>query len=167
MENDETTINLAIENLTTILPLLAKNFSRAIRSKTDFTPGVLHTLGALSHHGKLTMSGIGCHLSVPKSHVTALVDRLITDNLVERLYDPHDRRIIYIQLTEKGAEKFKAVKRLIAEELGQKLQLLDKEQLQTLLDSSQRVKDILVGIMIEQHKVEQQSCSGSSSCKDE
>lgn len=162
MENDRTSINQVVENLMMILPLIAKNFSRIIRNQTNFTPGVLFTLGALSHHDKLTMSGISNHLSVPKSHVTALVDRLIAEELVERLNDPNDRRIIYIQITEKGRAKFKEVKVLMNNELGKKLLSLNEEQLQLLLDSSGQVKDILLEIFREQ-----QACSGLPCCKNE
>ncbi|NVN93996.1 MAG: MarR family transcriptional regulator [Bacteroidetes bacterium] len=136
-----------IENLLSIHPLLTKNYTKAIRSKTNLTPGLLFVLGALHHHGKLSMSEIGCHLSVPKPHVTALVDKLIADNLVERLNDPSDRRIIYIQITEKGADDFIAIKKEISQELKMKLELLSKEQLEILSEASQQVKEILMLVL--------------------
>jgi len=162
IENNENAINLVIENLTSILPLLSKNVMRAFRSQINLSPGAIYTLGALAHHGKLSMSGIGCHLLIPKPHVTSVVDKLIAEDLVERLYDPNDRRIIYIQITEKGTETLKEIKSLIVNGLGQKLQILTDEQLQTLLTSSQQVRDILMGILREQ-----QPCSASSPCKPE
>lgn len=143
-ENELLTSNAVIENLMAIYPMLARDLAKAIRTKTTLAPGTMFTLGALSHHEKLTMSGIGCHLSVPKSHVTSLVDKLIKDDLVERLLDPSDRRIIYIQLTEKGKDTLKMIKAVISEELRNKLSLLNKEQLETLCAASQQVKDILL-----------------------
>ena len=145
MEGNKLSLNESVvENLMTIYPLLSKNFARAIRTKTTFTPGELFTLGALYHHKKLTMTGIGCHLSVPKPHVTALVNKLIADDLVVRLPDPNDRRVIYIELTEKGRETLKTLKLLITAELANKLSLLTEEQMQVLSTASEQVKEILM-----------------------
>jgi len=133
-----------VENLMSIYPLLSKNFAKAIRTKTTFTPGVLFTLGALYHHKKLTMSGIGCHLSIPKPHATILVDKLIKDDLVVRLPDPHDRRVIYIELTDKGRDTLKSLKSIVSEELTKKLALLTVEQMQLLSTASEQVKETLI-----------------------
>ena len=133
-----------VENLMSIYPLLSKNFAKAIRTKTTFTPGVLFTLGALYHHKKLTMSGIGCHLSIPKPHATILVDKLIKDDLVVRLPDPNDRRVIYIELTEKGRDTLKSLKSIVSEELTKKLTLLTVEQMQLLSTASEQVKETLI-----------------------
>ena len=143
-ENEFITNELVVENLVSIYPLLARSISKSIRAKTTFSPGTIFTLGALSHHEKLTMTGIGCHLSIPKPHVTALVDKLIKDDLVERLLDPNDRRIIFIQLTEKGRITLKEIKQLISKELRDKLSLLTTEQMNVLSQASQQVKEILM-----------------------
>jgi DNA-binding MarR family transcriptional regulator len=101
-------------------------------------------MGALTHHGKLTMTGIGNHLSVPKPQVTTLIDRLFAEELVERLNDEKDRRIIYIQLTEKGRERFKEIKRLMSESMKTALSDLDDETLNKLQLSSGTVCEVLV-----------------------
>lgn len=147
MSEKSVDIDIIVENLVSIVPIIAKSYSRAVRSKTEFTPGELFTMGALAHHGKLTMSGIGLHLSVPKPQVTSLVDKLIQTDLVQRLYDPKDRRIIYIQLTEKGFETFSNTKKLIGAEMRARIELLDNEKLLTLQNASGEVKSILVEIM--------------------
>ena len=148
-DQNKTTMDLVIDNLLAIHPLLSKNITKAIRTKTHHTPGSMFMLGTLNHHGKLSMTEIGCHLSLPKPHVTALVEKLIADDLVERLHDPNDRRIIYIQITDKGKKDFKEIKLEIGQDLRQKLQLLDKEQLNSLSEASQLIKDTLI-IMFQQ-----------------
>jgi len=89
------------------------------------------------------------------------VDKLIADELVERTYDPNDRRIIFIQITEKGREMFKTVKHIIGEEIQQKLLLLDPEKLAVLLESSQKVRDILVELMLDLN-----NCPTEAHCKE-
>lgn len=145
MKGNKISLNESVvENLMAIYPLLSKNFARAIRTKTTFTPGVLFTLGALYHHKRLTMSGIGCHLSIPKPHATILVNKLIKDDLVVRLSDPNDRRVIYIELTEKGRNTLKSLKSIVSEELTNKLTLLTEEQMQILSTASEQVKETLI-----------------------
>ena len=147
IEKDTLSIDSVIENLISIHPLLSKSFTRSIRSKTNLNPGSLYVLGALTRHGMLSMSEIGCKLSMPKPHVTGLVDKLISENLVERLYDPKDRRIVNVHITEKGVADFYAIKLEISQELRQKLQKLDTETLQVLSESTQHVKEILMKIV--------------------
>ncbi len=146
-EKNKTTLDLVVENLISIHPLLSKNITKAIRTKTNHTPGALFVLGTLNHHGKLSMTEIGNHLSLPKPHVTSLVEKLISEELVERLQDPNDRRIIYIQITEKGINDFKDVKHEIGQDLREKLQILDADQLKKLSDASLLLKDVLITIL--------------------
>jgi DNA-binding MarR family transcriptional regulator len=149
-EEKKQSIDLALENLTSILPLMTKNFSKVLRTKTNFTPHTLYTLGALIHHGKLTMSGIGCHLSIPKPHVTGVVDKMISEKLVERLNDPNDRRIIYIRITPLGEKVFLDIKRQIGEEMREKLMQLSDDQVEQLVVSSKHVRDVLVDLFRQQ-----------------
>jgi len=158
-ENAIIPIDSVIENLISIHPLLSKSFSRSIRSKTNLNPGSLYVLGVLTTHGMLSMSEIGCKLSMPKSHITGLVDKLIAEDLVERLYDPKDRRIVNVHITEKGAADFNSIKHEISQELRLKLQKLDANTLQVLAESSQHVKDILTTIVIAEHNALLSACN--------
>ena len=158
-ENTIISIDSVIENLISIHPLLSKSFSRSIRSKTNLNPGSLYVLGVLTTHGMLSMSEIGCKLSMPKSHITGLVDKLIAEELVERLYDPKDRRIVNVHITEKGAADFNSIKHEISQELRLKLQKLDANTLQVLAESSQHVKDILTTIVIAEHNALLSDCN--------
>jgi len=87
---------------------------------------------------------------MPKPHVTGLVDKLIAENLVERLYDPKDRRIVNVHITDKGMVDFNAIKQEISQEMRQKLQKLDANTLQTLALASKQVKDILIKYFVDQ-----------------
>ena len=60
--------------------------------------------------------------------------------------DPNDRRIIYIQLTEKGRITLKGIKLLISKELREKLLLLTNEQMKVLSTASLHVKEILMSL---------------------
>jgi DNA-binding MarR family transcriptional regulator len=162
IENNKISIDSAIENLISIHPLLSKAFNRSMRSKTNLNPGSLFVLGVLSRNGMLSMSEIGCKLSMQKPHITGLVDKLVAENLVERLYDPKDRRIVNVNITEKGMVDFNAIKHEISQELRQKLEKLDAETLETLSLASRQVKDILIKFVVNQPVL-----SNITSCNEE
>jgi len=151
MPENNLSINSVIENLISIHPLLTKSFSKSIRTKTNHNPGSLYVLGLLSRYNLLSMSEIGCKLSMPKPHVTVLVDKLIAENLVERQNDPNDRRIINIHITEKGINDFEEIKKEISQEIRDKLEKLSPEKINILAIASLQVKEILTEISVE-HK---------------
>ncbi|MDR3651653.1 MAG: MarR family transcriptional regulator [Paludibacter sp.] len=149
MSDNNISIDSVIENLISIHPLLTKSFSKSIRSKTNLNPGSLYVLGVLSVYDMLSMSEIGCKLSMPKPHVTSLIDKLIMEKMVERLFDPKDRRIINVRITNKGKDDFNTIKLEISQEIRQKLEKLDADKIELLSISSQHVKEILMEISIE------------------
>jgi DNA-binding MarR family transcriptional regulator len=146
-------IDRIIENLIYLHPLLSKSLTRSIRAKTNMNPGSLYILGLLSKYDVLSMSEIGCKLAMPKPHVTAQVDKLIAEDMVERLFDKSDRRIVNIQFTEKGKEDFKAIKLEISKDMRERIEKLDNQKLSILSDSTQLVRDILSEIMVDSHSM--------------
>jgi DNA-binding MarR family transcriptional regulator len=148
-EDSHASIEKIIENLIHIHPLLSKNFNRAIRTKSNINPGSLYVLGTLRKHGMLSMSEIGCKLSMPKPHVTAHIDKLIAEEMVERVNDPKDRRIINVRITEKGENDFNAIKQEITEEMRHRVEKLSDEKMKNLYESTEIVRNILTEMMEE------------------
>ena len=142
-------IDRIIENLIYIHPLLSKSLTHSIRVKTNLNPGSLYILGLLGKYEMLSMSEIGCKLSMPKPHVTAQVDRLISEEMVERLFDPNDRRVINIRMTEKGKVDFKAIKQEVSQDMRKRIEKLNSEKLNQLFESTRQVRDILSEIMVD------------------
>ncbi len=54
--------------------------------------------------GTATMTELGTYAQMPKQQTTKMVIRLVEHQLVERLDDPADRRIIKIRLTDKALQ---------------------------------------------------------------
>ena len=107
----------------------------------------MFVLGSLKRYGILSMSDIGKCLSMPKPHITVIVDKLIEEGYVERLNDPKDRRIVNILITDKGLKDFEDIKEAVSENLKIKLSTLDEEEQKILAHASQQVKDILISIL--------------------
>ena len=104
-------------------------------------------MGILKRNGMLSMSDIGNCLSMPKPHVTVIIDRLIEEAYVVRQNDPKDRRIVNILLTDKGSSYFEELKEALSMNLKSKLILLSEEEQVQLSIASQKVKEILISIL--------------------
>jgi DNA-binding MarR family transcriptional regulator len=140
-------IDLIADNLISIHPLLYKSISKPLKHQSSITPGGMFVLGSLKRHGTQSMSDIGKCLSMPKPHVTVIVDKLIEEELVERQSDPNDRRIVNILLTKKGFEEFDSIKKDISENLKIKLSKLSDQEQEILATASQQMKEILISIL--------------------
>lgn len=68
--------------------------------------GVSHVLvlGHLKVHGKSRPSEIAKVLGLTPPTLTHLSDKLVKKKLAERVMDESDRRIVYLDITEKGLE---------------------------------------------------------------
>ncbi len=64
----------------------------------------MHLLSYLSHEKELSMTIISNKLHISKPNLTAIVDKLVKEGYVQRKFDESDRRLILIELTEKGQE---------------------------------------------------------------
>ncbi|WP_138753832.1 MarR family winged helix-turn-helix transcriptional regulator [Paenibacillus sinopodophylli] len=70
----------------------------------DLTVDQLSTLRYLQLHNRSTSSELADIFCVGKSSITAIVTRLFDKNLIQRLPDEKDRRVIYLALTEEGRQ---------------------------------------------------------------
>jgi DNA-binding MarR family transcriptional regulator len=53
-----------------------------------------------------TMSELSTQLNLPFSSTTRLIDWLVRANFVERLPDPHDRRVVRVHMTSSGEQLY-------------------------------------------------------------
>lgn len=66
--------------------------------------------------------------------MTPVIDKLISENMVTRYTDSKDRRVIRVELTEKGSIFIKDQERLVKTLLTEKISNLSFEDLQYLSD---------------------------------
>ena len=79
-------------------------FTKELNKTYQVSAPQLHCLLALYEYGPLPPSQIARHIMVKSSTVTGIIDRLEQKDLVYRLRNSPDRRVITIQLTEAGKE---------------------------------------------------------------
>lgn len=58
-------------------------------------------IGILSHDGKMNIGELSKKLGLSLSTVSGIIDRLENQNMVERIRSQQDRRVVYVDLTEK------------------------------------------------------------------
>ena len=91
----------------------------------------------------LSMSTLGKMLYISKPHMTTLVDALFSERLVERHYDPNDRRVINISLTPKGMERLESVQFLIRQQIQKVIGNLHESDLKNLHSSGKKFIEIV------------------------
>lgn len=93
-----------------------------------------------------SVSEIAKDLSISKSNMTPIIDKLIKEGFVERLPDPNDRRIIRIGITEKGYKFSTEQKELAKKNLREKISSLSSEDLVQIQNLTKKLNEILLKI---------------------
>ncbi|WP_027626436.1 MarR family winged helix-turn-helix transcriptional regulator [Clostridium lundense] len=97
----------------------------------------------LKHNGDSSISEIAKNLLISKPNMTPIIDKLVSENMVNRYNDPNDRRILRIELTSKAHEFIKKQEEMIKNTLSEKISVLSSEDLEYLGHHVTGVIDIL------------------------
>ena len=88
--------------------LLSHKKLEADLEKQGLTPPQFYVLATIGYAGGLPFGEIGAKMMVTVSNLTGIVDRLEEKKLVSRKRDEHDRRVVHVVLTDKGAKLYKS-----------------------------------------------------------
>ena len=90
-------------------------------------------------------------MNVVKSRVSKIIDGLISKNLIQRIKDPEDSRIILLSLTSDGQLKLNEINRFLNDIHSQVLSQMAPDQRQSVLTnldilkaSMEAVKEMMV-----------------------
>ncbi len=104
---------------------------------------VLRVIGT-SEKKSLPMNEIGKEMVVTYANITTIVDNLEKRNLVRRLRDSSDRRIVNVELTHQGTKLFKKIFSAHRKQVAKLMQALNKSELRSLLAYTTRIRDNIV-----------------------
>ena len=102
------------DKMNEVMPVLIQGFARRQANelyKGKITLPQFLILDFLNKKGECKMTEIARFMHVTTAAMTGIVERIKRCNYVERVYEPSDRRIIKIRLTDKGRELVKKVNR--------------------------------------------------------
>jgi DNA-binding MarR family transcriptional regulator len=90
-----------------------------------------------------TMGEVSSELNIPLSSATRTVDWLVGTNIVERVNDPDDRRVVRVQLTETGHQLYRTEMTYRKAQIKQLLAHFSAEEQEALLHLLKKVLDLL------------------------
>src|SRR5659263_1506 len=98
-------IDEIFDELIWVFPIFSKKIFK-ISDNTIRNKGIARAhvdlMRFLKSEGACTMTDLGRMLYVSKPNITVLVNKLVEFNMVKRMLDENDRRIIHMELTDIG-----------------------------------------------------------------
>jgi MarR family transcriptional regulator, organic hydroperoxide resistance regulator len=104
----------------------------------------VHILGYLLHHGPATMGALAKWNRVALSTMTENIHRLAKLNLVMRIQDPGDRRVVRIQLSPRGQQAFQRRTEQARKVMIRLLESLSAGDQRKLMDAFKTIETILL-----------------------
>ena len=142
---DEVKLEAIVQNFISIIPLFKK---KLLHDNCKFDKGNLNhshfqILAVLQKEGQQPISEVAKKLFISTPNMTKLLNKLIDEGMIERIPGEKDRRIININLTEKGSTYLKSSFLEIQSSLKDKISSLPDEKLDKLNDSLITLKEVL------------------------
>ena len=106
-------------------------WTKATRNNIGISP--ILVLVELKLHGPQKQSDLAQTLGFTPGAITNIANKLIESQLAERKYDSSDRRIIYLDITEKGMDVLKDAKQQGQFVYEQLFQVLNDTEIQQFL----------------------------------
>ncbi|HWP60085.1 MAG TPA: MarR family transcriptional regulator [Candidatus Acidoferrales bacterium] len=97
-------------------------------AELDLTAPQFYVLATIGYTGGIPFSEIGQKMMVTVSNLTGIVDRLEEKGLVVRERDAHDRRVVHVKPTPKGAKVYKSTIPLFEKSVSEFFSPLEKAQ---------------------------------------
>lgn len=141
---DSTTTSNMAENLFTVFRKIHSILSNSEDvMKNSLMRSHYEVLFVVNDHKIIQMSEIARLLSFSKPYMTALIDKLIEEELVERVLDKKDRRIINIKLTTKGEMVLSQHNKMIEDLIMRKFIKFEEYELEILSETIDKLKEML------------------------
>lgn len=112
----------------------AEPLQLAVQEKYGVRLAGLRALRILRDLGTVPISRFAEALGIPRSTATGVVDRLEERGLVERAFDPVDRRMINIRITARGLAALEDRALIERSAIGARIRALAPEQQRQLAD---------------------------------
>ncbi|MCE7698793.1 MAG: MarR family transcriptional regulator [Methanobacterium paludis] len=144
---NETQMEKLVDNLLKYLPLFYQKVTTPEEATSKQRLNIHYQiLGVLEHYDDLPISHIGKKLHISKPNMTVQIDKLAEEGMVKRLPDKKDRRIIRIEITPKGKGFIETSQKEVEVIIKKNLSTLSKEELESLYQSTENIKKILLKI---------------------
>lgn len=136
--------NISSDLFNLLIYLHSKLFNPSGLAKScSMPPSHMKVMFHLRHKGASSVSEIAKRLLISKPNMTPIIDKLLSDGYVHRYNNPDDRRIIMVELTNKGEDFLKDQAQHIKNKLADIIAPLSDEDLQKLDESVKNMLTII------------------------
>ena len=142
------------ESLLAVLPFWNYQIARPFKQLLDdgVSMEMYYCLQAIrSFDETMTMSELVQRIHMSKQQMTKIVNRLVEHEFVSRVYDPQNRRVIKVQITEKALAYIKQFSTKNTECFGPLLEKMDEKDLTDFRQAIDTLTRILSKIPLEGH----------------
>jgi DNA-binding MarR family transcriptional regulator len=135
-----------VEEFFLLLSYMRMNYFRPAEqiTRSKLSPGQFHTISIL-RKGPLPMKELAGRMMISKQQLTPLVSKLIDAGLVKRKTDENDRRVVLIEVTERGVQLHDELKTDIKRAFIKKISVLPEDQIDELEIALKKIQTILKG----------------------
>ena len=124
-----------IDRLIRRVNFVIKCRGRDILNDFDITTPQFNALLVLRDNGDMTIGELGTKMYLASSTATDLIDRMERTELVQRVRDSGDRRVVRLQMLEKGHQMIQEVLENRKRYLGEILRHLTEDEIEALKSS--------------------------------
>ena len=145
---DEKTVEQIAANIFHVMPLLRKRLLRldVVQAEHGIPLSHAQVLAMLSENKSMSVSEISRRLGIAKPNITPLVDRLIASDLVDRVRDTGDRRVVNVVIQPAGVQKLAAIQKSIANPVREWADNMSEEDFAELAVSLESITRILTNL---------------------
>lgn len=138
-------LKILIDRYQTAINTVTRSINNTLKDKVhaDITTDQFGTLHYIHTHDSSTSTEIAQAFGIGKSAVTAQINRLFDKGLVERKRDEKDRRIVYLGVTDKGAEFIDFTEVELHKVLGKHLSHFDKDEIHTFIEALEKLAKLM------------------------
>lgn len=137
------TIKEVAEEVSSLVPKLIKSLQNEFEPIEDITQPQIIILMLLYEEGKKSVGEIAEKMDVSSPTVTGVVDRLVSNDYIERKRDPGDRRRVVVDLTPNGKNAVKQFQDGVRKKWEQILKHLSAEERKAYLRIIKKIISIV------------------------
>jgi DNA-binding MarR family transcriptional regulator len=128
------------------IPLVMQFLRSQMRSHNspDLSVPQFRALAFLDRHPGASLSAMAEHLGVTRATASAIAERLVQRNLVDRRERPEERRHIVLKLTQAGSEYLQQVRNTSRAEIAKMFASLSVKQRQRIVEGLSILSEAIV-----------------------
>ncbi|MDT3425594.1 DNA-binding MarR family transcriptional regulator [Paenibacillus forsythiae] len=125
--------------------LVTRRIDARIRESMDvgLTSEQFQILRLIDAQPRCTSTYLAEVFCVGKSSITAIINRLAEAGVIERTRDEHDRRLVYLTITEYGRGLYETAEQKVLEVISPYLMNFDKDKIEQLIHMFERLAELM------------------------